>query len=79
MVLQPTGQPGVSSIQELTHIMTVPSFTLKRSTLKDVDVMVIDIFDTGRGGEEYVDGRDPFLGEACLRREGEYQLESDVL
>ena len=29
--------------------------------------------------QEYVDGRDPFLGEACLGREGEYQLESDVV
>jgi hypothetical protein len=52
---------------------------LKRSTLEDVDVTVVDMFNTGRGGEEYVDGRDPFLGEACLGREGEYQLESDVV
>ncbi len=56
MAPQPAGQPGVSGIQELTHTTTVPSFTLKCSTLEDVDVTVVDIFDMGRGGKEYVDG-----------------------
>jgi hypothetical protein len=59
--------------------MTVPSLALKCSTLEDVDAVVVDLFDTGRGGEEYIDGRDPFLGEAYLRREGEYQLKSDAV
>jgi hypothetical protein len=36
--------------------MTVLAFALKCSTLEDVDMMVIDIFDMGNGGEEYVDG-----------------------
>ena len=57
----------------------MPSFILKFSTLEDMDAMVVDMFNTGRGGEEYLDGQDPFLGEACLGREGEYQLESDVV
>jgi len=56
MAPQPASQPGVSGIQELTHTTTVPSFTLKCSTLEDVDVTVVDIFDMGRGGKEYVDG-----------------------
>jgi len=38
------------------HIMTMPSFTLKCSTLEDVDMMVVNIFDIGRGGKEYIDG-----------------------
>jgi hypothetical protein len=53
--LQPTGQPGISSIQELTHVMTVLSFTLKHGTLEDVDVTAIDIFDTRLTGKEHVD------------------------
>ena len=79
MAPQPAGRPGVSGIQEAMHIMTMPSFTLKRSTLEDVDATVIGMFNMGRGGKEYIDGQDPFLGEACLGREGEYQLESDVV
>jgi hypothetical protein len=34
----------------------VLSFALKRSTLEDVDTMVVDIFDTGNRAEEHVDG-----------------------
>ena len=71
MVPQPAGQPGISSVQEPIYITIMPSLTLKHSTLEDVDVAVIDIFDMGRGGKECIDGRDPFIGEAYLRREGE--------
>src|SRR6266851_907940 len=53
---QPTGQPGISSIQEPMHVTTMLSFTLKRSTLEDVNMMAIDIFDTRLGGKEHVDG-----------------------
>ena len=56
MLLQPTGRPSISSIQEPMHITTVLSFTLKRSTLEDVDTMAIDIFDTRLGGKEHIDG-----------------------
>jgi hypothetical protein len=47
------------------------AFTLNCSTLEDVDVTVVDMFNMGNGGEEHVDGRDPFLGEACLKRQGD--------
>ena len=37
-------------------------------------MMVINIFDMGNRGEEYVDGQDPFFRGVCLKRQGEYQL-----
>jgi hypothetical protein len=56
--------------------MTVLAFALKCSTLEDMDTMVNDVFDIRNGGEEYIDGWDPFCEEACLKRQGEYQLKS---
>jgi len=38
------------------HVTTMLAFALKRSTLEDVDMMVIDIFDMGNRGKEYIDG-----------------------
>jgi hypothetical protein len=68
---QPTGRPGIASIQEPTHVTPVLAFTLNHGTLEDVDATVVNMFDTGNGGEEHVDGRDPFLGEARLKRQGD--------
>jgi hypothetical protein len=73
---QATSRPGISSIQELTHVTAVLSFALNCGTLEDVDATIVDMFDTGNRGEEHIDGRHPFLGEACLKRQGEYQLNS---
>jgi hypothetical protein len=50
------------------HITLVLAFTLNHGTLKDMDTMVVNIFDMGNAVEEHVDGQDPFLGEACLIR-----------
>jgi hypothetical protein len=58
------------------HITAILSFALNCGTLEDVDAMIIDMFDTGNRGEEHIDGRHPFLGEVCLKRQGEYQLNS---
>jgi hypothetical protein len=33
-------------------------------TLKDVDTTLVDIFNTGRGLEEYINWRNPILGKA---------------
>ena len=65
---QATSRPGISSIQEPTHITAVLSFALNCSTLEDVDVTIVDMFDMGNRGEEHIDGRHPFLGEVCLKR-----------
>ena len=53
------------------HVTPMLAFTLNRSTLEDMDTTVVDMFDMGNGGEEHVDGRDPFLGEVCLKRQGD--------
>jgi hypothetical protein len=72
MLLQATSRPGISSIQEPMHITTMLSFALNCGTLEDVDTTIVDMFDTGNRGEEHIDGRHPFLREACLKRQGEY-------
>jgi len=59
------------------HITLVLAFTLNHGTLKDMDTMVVNIFDMGNAVEEHVDGQDPFLGEACLIRQGEYYFNSN--
>ena len=53
------------------------AFTLNYGTLKDVDTIVVNIFDMGNAVEEHIDGQDPFLGEACLIRQGEYHFNSN--
>jgi len=53
---QATSRPGISSIQELTHVTAVLSFALNCGTLKDVDAMIIDMFNMGNRGEEHIDG-----------------------
>ena len=47
------------------------AFILNCSTLEDVDAMVVDMFNTGNRGKEHIDGQDPFLGEARLKRQGD--------
>jgi hypothetical protein len=56
MSLQATSRPGISSIQEPMHVTAVLSFALNCGTLKDVDVTIVDMFDTGNRGEEHIDG-----------------------
>jgi hypothetical protein len=56
MLPQATSQPGISSIQEPTHVMAMLSFALNCGTLEDVDMTIIDMFDMGNRGEEHIDG-----------------------
>jgi hypothetical protein len=53
---QATGRPGIPCIQEPMHVTTVLSFALNCGTHEDVDTTVFDIFNTGSGGEEDIDG-----------------------
>ncbi len=55
MSLQPTGQPGITRIQELMHVTPMLAFTLNHGTLEDVDTTVVNIFDIGNRGEEHID------------------------
>jgi hypothetical protein len=57
--------------------MPMLAFILNYSTLEDVDIIVVNIFDMGNAVEEHIDGQDPFLGEARLIRQGEYHFNSD--